>query len=338
MLLRWAVLCAAVLASADAVQDLTTSRFSGVLQDSTMLVVNFHLPWCAHSKKFNPEFEKVEQLFAGKAVSFARIDADAEQDLANQYSSQELMPEVRVFLSGSTSNSVRYTGERNAEALQSFVTRLQLGLQQARTEAEYTKALDAAKQYKDVVIVTGLFSKEHAAERDTFLEVYYQLRSTHIFIAASDVVAKKLQKKTPLVLAFKQGLGETEYTGNYNDIGEMKRFAEESAFPLFGQMQPGATFEAYAARGLPIAWVFVKKTLGAAEKALVEELAPAYEGKLSFVWIDGEEFAPMMEQLGLGTDATLPAFAIEDGSTHYALKAGGQVCAEETTFCLPVFT
>ena len=325
-----AALCAALLVGESNVVaanvpllELTADSFKSTLKQSTVFVVTFYLPWCAHSKKWTPEFEKaVSQLNA--PYSAARVDASAYADLASEFTTTDLMPEVRVFFKGVTSTSISYTGERTAESLLAFLLRAQKGMLEASTKAEYDQALHAASiDAPNAVVVSGFFAEGNAAERDTYLDVFNTLRGTHVFIAATADVAKTLNKPVPSIVAAKKGLGETVYEGGLQDNAALERFARERQFPVFGEMEPGPVFEAYASRGRPIAWLFVDVNDKAA-KSIVSTLAPQFD-TLSFVWIDGTKYTPMMDQLGLPADVALPAFAIENGTQHYAFSQ--KVCS-----------
>eukprot|EP01061_Rhynchopus_euleeides_P003877 TRINITY_DN13156_c0_g1_i1.p1 TRINITY_DN13156_c0_g1~~TRINITY_DN13156_c0_g1_i1.p1 ORF type:complete len:499 (+),score=181.00 TRINITY_DN13156_c0_g1_i1:178-1497(+) len=283
------------------------------------MVVSFYLPWCSYSKKWSPEFEKVVSHLSPPFVA-GRVDASLHAGLAGEYASNDLMPEVRVFFKGSTASSIRYTGDRTAESLLAFLTRAQRGIVEVGTREAYDEAVRVAKQDTGTVIVTAFLDAANAAERDAYIEAFNSLRGSQIFIAAPGDVAAALGKPAPSVIASKAGVGEAVYGGDLQNVASLVKFAREREFPLFGEMKPGALFEAYAARGLPIGWLFVDSKDTSDAKSVVDTLAPQFADKLSLVWIDAREYSPLMDQLGLGSDAALPAFAIEDGAKHYAFK------------------
>eukprot|EP01059_Diplonema_ambulator_P036218 TRINITY_DN8955_c0_g2_i2.p1 TRINITY_DN8955_c0_g2~~TRINITY_DN8955_c0_g2_i2.p1 ORF type:complete len:350 (+),score=106.00 TRINITY_DN8955_c0_g2_i2:48-1052(+) len=331
MLHRLRVLALLVLLSAvgctGTIAVVTSDTFpSLVAQNSKILVVNFYAPWCALSKKFQPEYELAAQELQGQ-VTLGAVDVSAEESLehyANGY------PTVRIFLNGKADSPLEYKGGLTAEELIKFVKRLayEEPVLKAETQQQLDSIISAAKQNGSPTIAVGAFEASETSERLAFTHAANRLRGLHYFVA----VVPSLAPKTPYLYTIKDST-ITEFTEEFSDSNVIK-FVTDSSFPTLGEMQPGAVFETYVSRGLPLVWLFIDGTSDETAKATMATVAESFKGKLSAVWIDGARYSPMMEQLGLRQGA-YPAVAVEDGPKHYAYSGKVCRCANHTIVSLP---
>lgn len=115
----------AVLAAAKSeVLDLIPKNFDKVvLKSGKPTLVEFFAPWCGHCKNLAPVYEELGQAFAyaKDKVQIAKVDADAEKDLAKRFNVQGF-PTLKWF-DGKSDKPVDYEGGRDLESLSSFVTK-----------------------------------------------------------------------------------------------------------------------------------------------------------------------------------------------------------------------
>lgn len=112
----------AVVAAKSAVIDLIPSNFDKVVFDGKPTLVEFFAPWCGHCKNLAPVYEDLASSleFAKDKVQIAKVDADAEKDLGRKYGVQGF-PTLKFF-DGKSKDPVDYSGGRDIESLQSFIT------------------------------------------------------------------------------------------------------------------------------------------------------------------------------------------------------------------------
>ncbi len=69
-----------------------------ILQSTVPAVVDFYADWCAPCRMVSPVIESLSREYSGR-VKFAKIDTDANQDLAERFNIMSI-PTVIVFKNG----------------------------------------------------------------------------------------------------------------------------------------------------------------------------------------------------------------------------------------------
>lgn len=74
------------------------TQFDALLQDNTLVLVDFWATWCAPCKMVAPIIEQLAQQYADR-VKVAKVDIDEHPALAERYSVQSI-PTIMLFKDG----------------------------------------------------------------------------------------------------------------------------------------------------------------------------------------------------------------------------------------------
>jgi len=68
--------------------ELTKDTFETTIEDNEIVLVDFWASWCGPCRMFAPVYEKVSEAHPG--VVFAKVDTEAEQELAATFGIQSI--------------------------------------------------------------------------------------------------------------------------------------------------------------------------------------------------------------------------------------------------------
>ena len=109
--------------AASSVVDLTTENFDSIVKDPTKnVLVEFYTPWCGHCKALAPTYEEVGTTYKNEEnCVVARVDADAQRDLASRYGVQGY-PTIKFFPKDNK-DGTDYNDGRSAEDFVLFLNK-----------------------------------------------------------------------------------------------------------------------------------------------------------------------------------------------------------------------
>mmetsp|Transcript_30763 Transcript_30763/g.52034 ORF Transcript_30763/g.52034 Transcript_30763/m.52034 type:complete len:498 (+) Transcript_30763:36-1529(+) len=223
----------------DEVLILDNDNFNDELALWDRMLVMFYAPWCPHSQQLLPEWDKAAELLANNPVQVAKLDTDANEDIARRYKIRNL-PTLKYFKNG---NPTDYRGPRAAAAI------AQWGASRTISRTTTIKTLEdvEALQEKYDVFVLGVFSsltspavKAYQALADDDEDSIYVWTMT-----ASDEIKDKLfyprkigSKEFILVLKnFDELRADFAITGKFN-TPTIKSFVQENSIPIVVNWDP----------------------------------------------------------------------------------------------------
>ncbi|KIW09009.1 thioredoxin [Verruconis gallopava] len=145
----------------------STSQFHQLLKSSTFVLVDFHATWCGPCHAIRPVFEALAKQHSAPNFTFAKVDVDAQQQLAREYSITA-MPTFLLIKDGKVVETVRGA---NPPALKQVVERTatQAKAESARKaeearKAESAKRTDTGSQEPNNVSVSGSYGITKGSE------------------------------------------------------------------------------------------------------------------------------------------------------------------------------
>lgn len=93
------------------------TEFQNIVAKNSLVLVDFHAPWCAPCKKMAPDIEKLKQTYAGKAT-IKKVDVEVNKELQTAYGVQSI-PGLVLFKNGQ--EIWRHTGGLNYNQLSDII-------------------------------------------------------------------------------------------------------------------------------------------------------------------------------------------------------------------------
>ncbi|MDD3049809.1 MAG: thioredoxin [Candidatus Cloacimonetes bacterium] len=84
------------------VHELTTAKFDEFIKEGVVLV-DFWATWCAPCRMIQPTIEELSEEM--QTVKFAKVDIDANKELATRYSIMSI-PTLIIFKNGEPSDTI----------------------------------------------------------------------------------------------------------------------------------------------------------------------------------------------------------------------------------------
>eukprot|EP01083_Nonionella_stella_P011677 33166_1 len=195
--------------------------------------------------------------------------------------------------------------------------------QAAESIVNYNESAGDVAEAVKTSVSAVLFQKEKSGGlRGAFEKVAEAMRvESRFFHVADEAIATALGIDTSsegvtILRSFDEKV--VKFTGKIED--GLKSFLDDESFPLCGKIGP-ENYMKYQQRKLPLVLVAVdfndkdneKSTQGLISNA--REVAKAYKGRMSFVYIDSETFKEEVEKWGFS--GNLPGIIIADADKRY---------------------
>jgi thioredoxin 1 len=72
----------------------STEEFDNLIENNTLVVVDFTATWCGPCKKIGPYFDSLSQQFT--SITFVKVDVDENEELVSRYE-VSCMPTIMVI-------------------------------------------------------------------------------------------------------------------------------------------------------------------------------------------------------------------------------------------------
>lgn len=116
------------------------SSFNEIIEENTLVIIDFWAEWCGPCRAYAPVFESVSEEFPD--VVFAKVDTEAEQALAGNFGIRSI-PTTAAFKDGI--GVFMQPGALPEEALRDLIGKLQsLDMDEVRAELEAEEAKEAS--------------------------------------------------------------------------------------------------------------------------------------------------------------------------------------------------
>uniref|UniRef100_A0A7S4RFU2 Thioredoxin domain-containing protein n=1 Tax=Alexandrium monilatum TaxID=311494 RepID=A0A7S4RFU2_9DINO len=236
-----ALLAPGQAARAGDILELTDATFESAVEFHPLLLVLFYAPWCGHSQRLKPEFEKAAEVLKGK-VRLAQVDATTQVGLAEQFRI-EGYPTMYFFNNGAEEE---YSGGRTSSTIVSWVKEHSgSALVTPSSEHDLSVALEGRRSLPFFVARGGPPAKE------LFGRLAEEHRAMGVFFFREDL------SNPPAVIQVHRGFNETVELKGPDALDEEKvmAFIEAERLPAFGEIHEENSAGYLARAGEGMLWI-----------------------------------------------------------------------------------
>lgn len=308
---------------------LTKDNFDEVVNNAEIILVEFYAPWCGHCKRLAPEYEKAAQELSQRSppIPLAKVDATVETEIATRFEVSGY-PSLKIFRKG---KAFEYTGPREKMGIVDKMSEL---------AGPPSKQVQMVKQVQELIkdgddtVIVGVFSAEHDAAFELYLEACNSLREDFKFLHTFNSDVAKLLKASPSQVVMVQpekfhskheSASRTLSIKDSTTVSEIQDFLKKHVLPLVGHRKQSNDAKRYTKRPLVVVYYGVdfsfdyrKATQFWRSKVLdVAKDFPEY----TFAIADEEDYSDELKSLGLSDSGEeVNVGILGDGGKKFAME------------------
>lgn len=319
----------AIVPEGTAIHKLTLSNFASFIKSNDLILGEFTVPWCVHSKILLPELVlAAEKLESEKDIKIFQVDCSIDGPLCDQLGIS-YYPSLKAFKNHRLMKDNEYTGRRTAEDIFDFmVNQVASPVKRIGSEEELNdQYLNKETMDTPVVVYYGsidnfdpIFDKAANDLFNSFTFVAYQAcnetMSGKVMFYLPPVVPEELEQNKHTVRP-EEDVFQFENT-TATDVDTFKNWLLYTRLPYFDNANI-ENYRLYMESKLPLAYFFYIAPQEYMEyKEYFGELGKKYRGKMNFIALNAMIFHTHVQFLNMKEQ--FPLFAIHD--LRYNMKYG----------------
>lgn len=323
------------------ITKITTDTFAEFIISKDLILAEFTVPKCPHSKMLLPDLEQVATILKPRGIEVIQINCEEDDYICSELK-VSYFPTLRVFKNHRLLHSINVENDKSVDGLVSYMlAQDECSVLTANNKDELNQILidpDISDQY--IVVNNGIYELNA-----TVSHLANQLFNSHIFVNyrvnLTDTNSDTHDNNT--FLPYQIGLykpfnhvnetsrgGPVVFEGNLttmiDDSSELKSWLQYSILPPFADVKP-ETFKNYIDSKLPLGYYFYLTNKELEELTpFFTQLGQRYRGKINFIGLDAKVYHSHVKYLNMREQ--FPLFGIHDmiNNRKYGIK---QMPAEE---------
>ena len=310
------------------IYKLDIHNFTQFVTTHDLILGEFTVPWCIHSRVFLPELvEAAKILDETRNIKMFQMDCSIEKDLCSQLKIDHY-PSFRVFKNHHLFKVNEFKGEKTRNAIVDYMLYEVLNpIKLVGSEEELARLLDIEKMEQPAVVSYGNMTDEFNA---TFRDVANRLADSFTFLSypsyfnANDtkynnqivMYLPKLNDSVVLSIQNNENLTSPVVYQNteLNDTVDFKAWLRFYSFPYFNDATY-KNFRSYMSSEVPLGLFFYTSPKEFVDyKDFFVELGKKYRGKIILLGLSSKMFGHHTKLLNLREQ--FPLFAIHDMTTN----------------------
>ena len=337
---EYQILTNAIVPDGLPIYKLDIHNFTQFVTTHDLILGEFTVPWCIHSRVFLPELvEAAKTLDETRNIKMFQMDCSIEKELCSQLKIDHY-PSFRVFKNHRLFKVNEFNGQKTRDAIVDYMLYEVLNpVKLVSSDEELAHMLDIEKMEQPTVVNYGNMTDEFNA---TFRDVANRMADSFTFVSypsyfnANDtkynnqIVMYLPKLNDSVVLSIQNNENMTSpivyQNTESNDAADFKAWLRFYSFPYFNDATY-KNFRSYMSSEVPLGLFFYTSPKEFVDyKDFFVELGKKYRGKIILLGLSSKMFGHHTKLLNLREQ--FPLFAIHDMTTNlkYSLP---QLSAEE---------
>ncbi|KAJ3123495.1 protein disulfide-isomerase precursor [Nowakowskiella sp. JEL0407] len=305
------------LAAANKLSFTDLKDFEKFATNASASLVYFYANNCNECLEFDPIYNISVADLTKVDIPAAYVNCDEALEICEK-EFIGLYPTLKMFTRDG--NSRYYDGQLVSTDIVSKMKKL-------IQPAVHVVNVDSIKSFRDSesIVAVGFFDNDKGIPYRNFLSAGDKLREDFTCVATFDKDAVSVYNTTvPSILLFRKfDKRRLRYRGNFH-WDHIVSWVKVHSFPTVETITPN-NHRYFTGIGIPIGYFFyADKQQLEQYRPLVERVAPRYNGKITFVYIDAKEYLTQAHMLNI-KKKKWPAFVIHDFEKDFKYVLDGEI-------------
>ena len=314
----------AIVPEGTAIEKLTLANFAKFIKENELVLGEFTVPWCLHSKILLPELVKAaERLDADKGIKVFQVDCSVDGPLCDQIGIAHY-PSLKTFKNHKMMKDNEYTGRRTANDIYDFmVNHVASPVKRVQDVAQLHEMYLAPDKMENPAVV--YYGAEPQFD-EIFGKAANELLNSFSFVSCAQCASENEDLRDKVVL-YMPPVDERELELNNHtvrpetsvfeltdlasvDLEELRSWLMYSRLPYFDNANI-ENYRLYMESKLPLAYFFYVSPQEYMDyKEFFGELGRKYRGNMNFLGLNALVFHSHVRFLNMKEQ--FPLFAIHD--------------------------
>lgn len=306
----------------DLITRLTAENFASFINGNDLVLLEFTIPKCPHSKMILPEIWQAAANLKPHDIKVGQINCEVDEYICSELKIS-YYPTFKIFKNKKMVHSNKVEYDRSSRGLTDYMlTQIGNSVRDVSNDQELNEILTENPD-QSVVVEKGIPDLNN-----TFATLANELFQSHIFVSyhnqseietASNTTMPVIEKELLLYQPFNVTNDETRldplsFQGNFTELVDgtstLNSWLKYAPLPNYAEVDP-SSFKQYIESQLPLGHFFyINQTEFNETKPFFEELGAKYKGKMNFIALNARIYFKQVKYLNLLHQ--FPVFGILD--------------------------
>ncbi|CCF59158.1 hypothetical protein KAFR_0G01240 [Kazachstania africana CBS 2517] len=296
------------------IQKLSLSDFTKYIKSHDLVLAEFTMPWCPHSKILLPTLMEAATRLKEHDINVIQINCENDTMLCSHLTIEKY-PTLKVIKKHRLGNTPEYTGTRTVDAIVQFM------LDQTTSAVHKIESDEEMENYLQDVKLPVVVNNGLSELSKVFGETAENLINQFVFVSNPNNHSNEVTLYIPRynITGNSTSLETAVYDGSVEDLvsnpKKLSSWLSYSILPYFMDGTP-ETLALYMKSDLPLAYFFYSDRHDFENyRDMFNDLGKTYRGKINFIALNSNIAQNHVKFLDLKQQ--YPIFVIHDSSTNF---------------------